>query len=180
MMVMIIGGSASGKSAYAEQRAVSAAAGGPLYYVAAMQPFGEEAAERIKRHRQLRDGKGFHTLERYTDLAGFCREHPELNGSTVLLECLSNLTANEMFDPEGAGPDAAAKEILHGLKALQEQVKDLIVVTADVFAAGLPEGEFSSGTRAYMRVLGEVNRCLEQEAEEVVEVVYSIPVKRKG
>ena len=43
-------------------------------------------------------GKGFETIERYTDLSGL--ELPK--EGVALLECLSNLTANEMFEPEGA------------------------------------------------------------------------------
>ena len=48
---------------------------------------------RILRHRQMRAGKGFETVERYTDLKGL-KLDPD---SVVLLECMSNLTANEMF-----------------------------------------------------------------------------------
>lgn len=180
MLLMVIGGSASGKSAYAEDRAVDAAAGGSLYYIAAMQPYGEDAAQRIRRHRQLREGKGFTTIERYTDLAGLCNAYPDLAGSTVLLECLSNLTANEMFDPAGAGEEKAADAILSGIKALHEKADTLIVVTTDVFGAGLPAGELSDGTRSYCRLLGEIHCRLAQMAEEVVEVVYSIPLRRKG
>ncbi len=47
----------------------------------------------------MRADKHFETLERYTDLAGL--EVPE--DSILLLECMSNLTANEMFDESGAG-----------------------------------------------------------------------------
>ena len=70
MILLVTGGSASGKSEYAENRALQLAKAEQkkLIYLAAMKPFGEEAAKRIERHRQLRAGKGFETVERYTDI----------------------------------------------------------------------------------------------------------------
>ena len=55
------------------------------------------------------------TKECYLDLKGFVREE-EIKGnrpSVVLLECMSNLTANEMFEETGAGSGAfeAVKEL---------------------------------------------------------------------
>ncbi|MFR4969360.1 MAG: bifunctional adenosylcobinamide kinase/adenosylcobinamide-phosphate guanylyltransferase [Lachnospiraceae bacterium] len=76
MILLVTGGSASGKSEYAENRALQLAKAEQkkLIYLAAMKPFGEEAAKRIERHRQLRAGKGFETVERYTDIEGLCRD----------------------------------------------------------------------------------------------------------
>ena len=198
MLHLVIGGSASGKSEYAESQAVEyaqpqvacpdskpTAAGSRLYYVAAMKPYGEEAQKRIARHRQLRQGKGFETLERYTDLAGLCTEKPDLAGQTVLVECLSNLTANEIFEPEGAGPENAEEAIVDGVRKLAALTENLIVVSLDVFGEGRVDGEAADAgisedmTDVYIRVLGRVNARLAQMADQVTEVVYSIPVRQK-
>ena len=88
MLTLVIGGSASGKSEYAEQRVLSL--DGARIYIATMQPYGKEAEERILKHRQMRKNKGFETIECYTGLQ-------DLNippGSNVLLEDLGNLMAN--------------------------------------------------------------------------------------
>ena len=100
MILLVTGGSASGKSEYAENRALQLAKTEQkkLIYLAAMKPFGEEAAKRIERHRQLRAGKGFETVECYTGLENL--DFPE--DSIILLECMSNLVANEMFEESGA------------------------------------------------------------------------------
>ena len=66
MMILVTGGASSGKSAYAEQ--VACALPAPHFYLAAMKPFGEEGARRIARHRALRAGKGFITIECYDGL----------------------------------------------------------------------------------------------------------------
>ena len=67
MITLMTGGSACGKSSYAESLAVRL--NGPRYYLAAMQPYGEGGAEKIARHRKMRRGKGFETIERYRDYA---------------------------------------------------------------------------------------------------------------
>ena len=67
MLILVTGGAASGKSAHAE-RLVCEKAQSRLY-LATMQPFGKSAEARIARHRALRAGKGFATVERTLDLA---------------------------------------------------------------------------------------------------------------
>jgi adenosylcobinamide kinase/adenosylcobinamide-phosphate guanylyltransferase len=100
MLITVIGGSGSGKSAYAEALAVSLAGEGPLYYLATMQIYDEEGERKAERHRKLRAGKGFTTIEQPLDIAD-AAARIEAGSGTLLLECMSNLVANEMFS--GAG-----------------------------------------------------------------------------
>lgn len=69
----ITGGAGSGKSEYAEQLAerLHAELGGPLYYVATMNPAprDSDAAARIAKHQKRRAGRGYTTLECSTDIA---------------------------------------------------------------------------------------------------------------
>lgn len=173
MLILVIGGSGSGKSEYAENTAVSLAEekGLPLYYIAAMRPFGEEGRRRVERHRRLRAGKGFETIERYTDLSGL--ELPK--EGVVLLECLSNLTANEMFEPEGA-KERTVQAVLEGVAALEKQCRDLVIVTNDIFSDGIT---YDKTTELYQRYLGQINRELALCAQEVTEVVCGIPLQLK-
>ena len=100
MFILVTGGSGSGKSEYAENRAVELwGREGRLIYLATMYPFDQESHRRIARHRALREGKHFTTLEQYTGLKNISVPL----GSTVLLECMSNLAANEMYREDGAG-----------------------------------------------------------------------------
>ena len=73
MIHLITGGSASGKSAYAEDwllEAADEAQKGAYIYVATMIPYGRETMAKILRHRRLREGKGFVTMECPRNLAG--------------------------------------------------------------------------------------------------------------
>ncbi len=71
-----------------------------------MQAFDEESHRRIRRHRHMRAGKGFETIERYTELDELLIP----KDCVVLLECMSNLVANEMFQEGGFHPEVAEKD----------------------------------------------------------------------
>ena len=172
MVTLVIGGAASGKSEFAEGL-VLAAGDLPRYYIATMQPFDGECRARIRRHRAMRASKGFETLECPRGLAGLALPRP----GVALLECMSNLVANEMFSPQGAGEQALAA-ILAGVERLEAQASQMIVVSNDLGADGA--GQYDGGTRRYLAVLGQVNRALACRAQAVCEVVCGIPLYHKG
>ena len=174
MLALVTGGAASGKSEYAEQLAVhlGKACGKELIYLAAMIPYGAEAEERIQRHRAARKEKGFSTIERWLGLKD-CRI-PE--GAVVLLECMSNLLANEMYEEGGAGA-CAVEEILSGVEALCSRTEHLIIVTNAVDADGV---EYESSTMEYLTNLAEINRRLAEKADFAAEVVCTFPLILKG
>ena len=104
MLVVVTGGSGSGKSAFAEETVLSFGEARRIY-IATMQAFDEESHRRIRRHRHMRAGKGFETIERYTELDELLIP----KDCVVLLECMSNLVANEMFREGGFHPEVAEK-----------------------------------------------------------------------
>ena len=170
MMILLTGGSACGKSTYAE--GVCMKGPSPKYYLAAMQPYGEEGRRKIERHRALRAGKGFETIERYTEYGTL-----ELPGQgTALLECICNLTANEMFDENGQMSDPFDR-VMAGVRNLKDRCSLLVVVTNDVGSDGIL---YESGTAEYVRVLGKINAALSAMADTVIEMVAGIPILLKG
>jgi adenosylcobinamide kinase / adenosylcobinamide-phosphate guanylyltransferase len=173
MRTIVLGGAACGKSEYAEALAVTLPIlSVPRFYIATMMPFDQEDILRIEKHRAMRAEKGFRTLERYTNLAGLVL--PERG--TVLLECLGNLTANELFSESGAGADAYGA-IMLGMEKLEAQCDNLVVVSNDVFSDG---NSYSEETLGYIETLADVNCALAQRYERVVELVCGIPLAVKG
>ena len=176
-MTLIIGGSGSGKSAYAEDYMVSISEDRKKYYIATMQIYDEEGKRKVERHRMLRGGKGFSTIEQPIDI-GKAAEKMEDGERTALLECISNLTANEMFLEEIHGTEEAITEkIVGGIAVLNRELTHLVIVSNDVFEDG---NVYDKTTMAYIRAMGRINQKLAEMADEVVEVVVGIPIVIKA
>lgn len=179
MVQLITGGSGSGKSAYAEGEIVGYRkhlkdGGGlfyPFLYVATMIPYGREAEEKIRRHKEQRMEAGFFTLERYTELSGL--EIPPNAG--ILLECVSNLTANELYERDQNSKEAF-EAVVSGIRSLSGRTKHLVIVTNEVHS---DINGYSRETEEYRRLLGRINCALARMADKVTEVVYGIPVVYK-
>ena len=180
MLIMVTGVSGSGKSEYAEQISCQLAKDNKKYYVATMYPYGEDGRSRVKKHKLQRDGKGFETIEQYQNVSkAFDKVQTEAvshaaqnEKPVVLLECLSNLMANECFE-EGGTPDAVFSDCIQ----LYRQCRHLVIVTNEIFSDGCL---YDNTTTDYITRLGRLNTQLAQEADCVAEVVYSIPVYWKG
>ena len=177
MMILVIGGSGSGKSAYAEKIAASFLSEDvPLYYLATMQVYDREGQEKADRHRKLRRGKGFYTIEQPKDIS-LAIEKMEGGKGIVLLECISNLTANEMFSEEK--PKSAAQvteKIIREIKAFKEITKSFVIVSNNVFEDGIV---YDKPITEYIHVMGQINQMLASMADQVVEVVAGLPVFMK-
>lgn len=208
MITLITGGSGSGKSAYAEKyicRVSNENGYKEKYYIATMQVFDDEGQRKIDRHRRLRAGKGFITIEQPRDIQNAVSKlQSESSLKTVrsaLLECMSNLVANEMFptvdasgiqaaeaekealdapenmkDYETAQISRVSKRVLKEVSILSENVAELVIVTNNVFEDGVC---YDESTMNYIKAMGIVNRGLAAMAERVVEVVAGIPVAVK-
>ena len=172
-MTLIIGGSGSGKSAYAEDYMVSISEDRKKYYIATMQIYDEEGKRKVERHRMLRGGKGFSTIEQPIDI-GKAAEKMEDGDRTALLECISNLTANEMFLEEVPGTEEVITEKIVGeIAVLNRELTHLVIVSNNVFEDG---NVYDKTTMAYIRAMGRINQKLAEMADEVVEVVVGIPI----
>ncbi len=170
MLTLVVGGSASGKSAIAERLAVQS--GLPRFYVATMRVWDAESEKRVARHRAMRREKRFETLE--------CPLHLEKLDmparGTALLEDMGNLAANELYDADGAKADAVSA-ILRGADRLHAQCAHLIIVSNEVFRGG---ADYAGDTDAYLLALAQINNALAARAENVCRVVCGIPKWVKG
>ena len=171
MMHLVTGASASGKSAYAEDL-LARAQSTEKYYIATMRPWGAEGAARVKKHRAMREGKGFQTIEAFHTLENL--KFPK--AGSLMLECMSNLLANEQFELGGTDEEILGR-IRQGIRNLKEQTDDLVIVTNEIFSDGCC---YDAETVRYIRLLGNINIWLAEEADFVTEVVYGIPIRQKG
>lgn len=171
MLYMIFGGSGSGKSEYAEDLAVKLCPGKKIY-LATLQDIDEEMEKRIEAHRAMRKGKHFTTVEQ-----GLSLETIDLSGQAlVLLECMTNLLANEMYSPQAQKEEPVPDYIMRGIRHIKSQVEDVIVIAQDSFA----EVPMDPEMRRYVRASGQVNQMLAKEADVVIEVKFGLPLVLKG
>lgn len=172
MLVLITGGSGSGKSEYAENLAMSL--GEKRIYIATMMALDEEGRRRVRRHQAMREPKGFTTVECPLNLAS-AADSRALSGAVVLLECMSNLVANEMFSEENPNPSGAgtAEKVLDAVCRIKERCAHLVVVTNEVFSDGTV---YDPETERYLKTLGMINVRLASWADRVTEVVCGIGI----
>ncbi|BDC96102.1 MULTISPECIES: bifunctional adenosylcobinamide kinase/adenosylcobinamide-phosphate guanylyltransferase [Treponema] len=179
MNALVFGGSASGKSAFAEDFAsgIVRAGGGRLVYLAAMDPLsGGDAPSRIARHRALRAGKGFSTVEiprgAFSGLARFS-DAPVFSGATVLVEDAGNLVSRALFRGGEIDPDAR-QSVSAFLSALSVRARDVVLVSPDIFLERLPA--MDAGMGEYFSALSGVMSSFARSCSRVVRVVAGIPV----
>lgn len=190
MMTLILGGSGSGKSAYAEDYLLRMTADKQnsdkseyrKYYIATMQIRDAEMQAKVARHHRLRQGKGFTTIEQPVALEKalemLWESETQIQSVAVLLECMSNLVANEMFSMEMLSMEVqeagqvVTERVLQGVDALKSQADPLVIVTNNVFEDGIV---YDTGTIEYIETLGRINERLAAEADEVIEVAAGIP-----
>lgn len=189
MISLIIGGSGSGKSAFAEDILLARSKSRRIY-IATMQPVDQECLARIQKHRAMRAQKSFQTIECYTHLHKLriadadgavnlsknyrnpCHDRMRYD---ILLECISNLAANECFAPRG-GPNQAVQAVVDGVNHLATQAAQLVLVSSAVFSDGIA---YDASTKEYMRCLAEVHARLAGLADEVIEMTAGYPLYYK-
>lgn len=175
MIVLVIGGSGSGKSEYAERLAVHLAGQAPRYYLATMQVWDEECQKRVERHRKQRADRGFATVECPMCLAELSPAVLDKSG-TILLEDLGNLAANELYAP-GADLESAQRAVLAGIRHLAACSRHLVLVSNEVGTGGC---EYEGETDRYLRLLGLLHQQLAHIADGVCEVTAGLPRYYKG
>lgn len=171
MLALVTGGAASGKSEYAENL-LCGLCPPPRIYIATMAARDAESLGRIEKHQLARAEKGFYTVEQPL-LLGQARL-PDARGA--LLECISNLAANELFMRCGRKQETAGY-IVTDILQLYAGLEHLVVVSNEVFADG---AIYDEDTARYQQVVAKVNRGIASLADMVIEVVHGIPVSHKG
>jgi adenosylcobinamide kinase/adenosylcobinamide-phosphate guanylyltransferase len=141
-----------------------------------MQAYDDEAQQKINRHRKLRSHKNFQTIEQPTNIEDATKSlnNHEAKSSTALIECISNLTANEMFlDIEPLDSKTVTDKIINGIALLKEEFAHMVIVSNNVFEDGQI---YDEATMEYIRAMGEINTKLAFMSDKVVEVVVGIPI----
>ncbi len=159
MIQLVIGGPDSGKSLRAEEIASSLKAE-RVYYIATMRVLDDAGRKRIERHRAQRAGRGFVTLEIETEVDRALTMMEEPAKCACLLECVSNLVGNMLYDPNGRiskiTDDALIEDVLSQIERLTKGVRDTVIVSSEY----APDDADDDETARYKRLLHAVNMRL--------------------
>jgi adenosylcobinamide kinase/adenosylcobinamide-phosphate guanylyltransferase len=168
-VVLVTGGSRSGKSSYALELAGRY---GRKAFVATAEAVDQEMRARIDDHRRARDSS-FQTVEAPIDLAGALKAlAPEVE--VALIDCvtvwLGNLFHHRFMK------DGTAAQIGAFLASIESPPCDLIIVTNEVGMGIIPA---DTETRRFRDAAGRLNQHLARVAHEVILTVCGIPVQIK-
>ncbi|WP_341366975.1 bifunctional adenosylcobinamide kinase/adenosylcobinamide-phosphate guanylyltransferase [Yoonia sp. BS5-3] len=164
---LVLGGAASGKSAYAEN--LIHRMGLDPVYIATAQVFDDEMAQKVDRHQAQR-GPGWHTIEEPIAVAAALK--PLSSGQAVLIDCATLWLTNLILGEH----DVAAKseELLAALGACESPV---VVVSNEVGMGIVPDNALS---RHFRNAQGLLNQKIAAQADHVVNVIAGLPMMLKG
>ena len=182
-IIFITGGAKSGKSRFAENLAFKRE---KRVYLATSVPLDNEMKNRVRKHREQR-GEDWHTIEAYKDLDKVLEKTVE-NIDVILLDCLTNMISNIMFEVYDGNwesiPDYIPEKIQNTVLAEVNKILDfnkvymgdIILVSNEVGLGLVPENPLG---RYFRDIAGSMNQIIAAESDEVYMVVSGIPVKIK-
>lgn len=165
-LTIILGGAASGKSAYAETLVFNT--GRPKVYLATAQAYDAEMKDKISEHRAMR-GTGWTTIEAPLDIATPLAAQSE--DAVVLLDCATMWLSNVLLD--GRDIKAACDEFVAATRAAPCPV---VVVTNEVGFGIVPDNAMA---RQFRNAQGRLNQQLAAQADSVIAIMAGLPLVLK-
>jgi adenosylcobinamide kinase/adenosylcobinamide-phosphate guanylyltransferase len=176
-IILITGGSRSGKSIYAQQIAESMAE--DRTYIATCPVVDEEMEERIRKHREARRAGNWQTIEETTDLAAALTRAKE--SAVILIDCLTLWVNNLMYQAELQKKDIREEDIVERCRDILDACGAIsgtvIFVTNEIGMGIVPDNALS---RRYRDLAGRCNQIMAGRADAVVFMVSGLPLNMKG
>jgi adenosylcobinamide kinase/adenosylcobinamide-phosphate guanylyltransferase len=170
-LVVVLGGTRSGKSRFGRDRAADLAGGGPVAYLATALPGDPELDERIALHRRDRPA-AWATIEAGRDLAAAIASVDD--DATILLDGLTlwvSLVVGDVRSDVMALADGPVEEVRAAIAAHPGPV---VVVSDEVGSGLVPLDPLS---RAFVDLLGIAHQRLVADADEAWFMVAGRPLR---
>ena len=166
-IILITGGARSGKSSYAEKRALTLSPN-PVY-MATARIWDKEFRQRVLRHQERR-GPEWTNIEEEKALS----QH-QLDGRVVLIDCVTLWCTNFFFDLD-ADTDRSLAAAKAEFDRFTHQDAIFLFVTNEIGCGATSENEIQ---RKFTDLQGWVNQYIASQADEVILMVAGIPMKVK-
>ena len=181
-VIILVGGSSSGKSQLAENMTADLACQNHLevYYIATGTIWDQEFARRVEKHR-LRRPAHWHTFEEPLDLNRSLQKIKDKK-SVIMVDGIGTWIANHMYQEEGTfyWDDQQAQVLKNQtsrfIQAWEAMEGHLLIVADEVGMDVVPE---NAQARLFRDINGQINQQLAQAADRVYLVVCGLPVRIK-
>lgn len=175
-IILVTGGSRSGKSSYAQKRAEELSR--RKLFIATCPKVDNEIDNRISQHQQERDGKGWITIEEEVKLREVIESQENID--VILVDCITLWINNLLYGALHANKTVSENDIEHHVNQIMEscsKIKATVIIVSNEVGSGIiPE---SPETRLYRDLVGRCNQCIGARADEVVFVTCGIPNRIK-
>ncbi len=176
-IILITGGSRSGKSACAQRLAETLP--GPRAYVATCPVIDPEMEGRVKKHREARSAADWVTIEEPVDLAGALGRAAAYR--VILVDCLTLWVNNLLYEAEGRGAvfteEEAAARCREVIDVCGLFTGTVIFVTNELGMGIIPGNETA---RRFRDCAGRTNQLIAAAADTVTLVVAGLPLLLKS
>lgn len=179
-VILVTGGSRSGKSEFAEELLKDKS---NVLYIATAIAADDEMKNRIFKHKERRNAS-WETFEGYKELTKIINTSKKEN---ILLDCVTIMLTNLMFDNKQDFDKMSMEDIevlLRGIKeqfyklieAVRKNNKLIILVTNEVGYGIVPEHKLS---RIFRDLAGSLNQYIGSLSDELYLVACGVPLKLK-
>ncbi|MCG3266792.1 bifunctional adenosylcobinamide kinase/adenosylcobinamide-phosphate guanylyltransferase [Yoonia sp. I 8.24] len=166
-LTLVLGGAASGKSAFAESLVLDA--GMQKIYIATAQVYDDEMADKVARHRDQR-GENWTTIEE--PIAVVDALNTVTKDAAVLIDCATLWLTNLVIGEHDVTQQTAAL-----LAAIDACRAPIVIVSNEVGQGIVPDNALS---RRFRNAQGQLNQDIAANADLVVAVMAGLPMVLKG
>jgi len=176
-IILVTGGSRSGKSGYAQRLAETIP--GARAYVATCPVIDPEMTKRVKKHQESRSACDWKTIEEPVDLAGVISR--AVTYRILLVDCLTLWVNNLLYETEGRAEvfteEAMVVRCREVIDACEAFAGTVIFVTNELGMGIVPENETA---RRFRDCAGRCNQMVAAAAVQVTLVVCGLPLQLKN
>ena len=176
-IILVTGGSRSGKSRHAQKLAESQ--DGLRAFIATCPVIDGEMRARVRKHQRARKSSDWHTIEETLDLASALLRSRDY--AVVLVDCVTLWVNNVLYEAMQRGKTVSEAQIARlcrqALDACGQHPGTIIFVTNEVGMSIVPDNQLS---RRFRDLAGRANQIIAAASDQVYFLVCGQALELKG